>query len=136
LRACREVYYTDTDSLFTPERRPSGPGLGVLKHEGTYARVEFLGNKVYVVDGVAKAKGVPPAVAPDFIRFGRCVYRKPARYRESRKSFATANVWYDVEKIRDETYTKRVVRADGRTEPWEFGAYRIMLAEMEARGER
>ena len=136
LRACSEVYYTDTDSLFTPDQRPTGTGLGALKHEGTYAKVEFYGNKVYIVDGHAKAKGVPVEVAPDFIRLGRCVYRKPARYRESRKSFAQANVWYDVEKIRDDAYTKRVVRPDGRTEPWEYGAYQRMLAEREARGER
>jgi len=138
LRACRVVYYTDTDSVFTPEHRPTSGDLGALKLEGVYDLCQFFGNKVYAVQGVdargavvdeAKAKGVPKDAARDFIRTGRAVYRKPARYRESRRSFAEANVWYDAEKRRDPLYTKRVILADGSTRAWEWGAYCRAVAE-------
>jgi hypothetical protein len=111
--------------------------LGQLKEEGTYHQVEFVGNKLYtftadgphgscVQEGAhnhVKAKGVPgegsrqPEAARDFLRTGRCIYRKPTRLKESRRS-GTANVWEWVEKVRDDVYTKRKILRDGRTEPW------------------
>ena len=154
LRSVSTVYYTDTDSLFTPDIMPTGKALGELKHEGTYRLIEFLGNKLYMVlepamerafvgdrgfvcptchlDGPkglcrhAKAKGVPRSAASDFLRTGRAIFRRPARYREARKSWgAQANTWYDVEKVRDELYTKRRILSNGHTEPWEWAAYQV-----------
>lgn len=154
LRKCSHVYYTDTDSLFTPDIMPTGKALGELKHEGTYRLIEFLGNKLYMVlepptkreyvptrgfvcptchldgrEGIcqhAKAKGVPRDAAPDFLHTGRAIFRKPARYRESRRSWgATPNTWYDVEKTRDEMYTKRKILSNGHTEPWEWEEYKV-----------
>jgi len=133
LQACSEVYYTDTDSIFTPDARPTSTMLGGLKHEGTYTEMECYGNKLYSFekDGAAvyKAKGVPSAAAKDFIRLGRALYRKPARLRESRRSFATANRWYEVTKEREAIYTKRRLLAKGRTAPWRWDLY---LKHMEA----
>lgn len=129
LRGCSEVYYTDTDSLFTPDEFQTTSGLGDLKLEGTHKLVEFHGSKMYVLDGKAKAKGVKQTVADDFIRTGRAVFRRPARFRESRRSFLVANVWYEVEKKLEATYTKRRILPDSsHTVPWTLKAY---LEEME-----
>lgn len=131
LRACTAVYYTDTDSIFTPDILPTGTDLGRLKLEGEYQECEFVGNKIYVLDGKAKAKGIRGAgPAMDFIRTGRAVYRKPARYRESRKTFAQANVWYEVEKHFSKAYTKRrVLPGEPMTQPWHVLDY---LREVDA----
>lgn len=124
LRRCRTVYYTDTDSLFVPHPLPTGPELGQLKLEGKYAKVEIAGNKTYVADGQAKAKGVSGAKAAlDFVRTGRAVYRRPARWREARRRFLQPNVWYLEEKRRDPVYTKRRVLVSGETVPWEWSEY-------------
>lgn len=135
LRSTSECYYTDTDSLFTPDTLPVSGVLGALKLEGTYDSMEAVGNKMYAVevDGhtTYKAKGVPKGSAGDFIRTGRAVFRKPARYRESWKTSAIANRWYDVTKVRKAVYTKRVMRADGSTAPWEWGAYQAAHGEGE-----
>lgn len=125
LRACSDVFYTDTDSLFTRDRLLTGDALGDLRHVGTYRRVEFVGNKIYTLDGTAKAKGVPVAHASEFVKLGRAVYRKPARFRESRRTFATANVWYQVEKHLRKSYSKRIIYPDGSTAPWDLGQYQL-----------
>lgn len=150
LRSTGECFYTDTDSLFTHAVLPTSPDLGALKLEGEYDSMEAVGNKMYAWHREAhgpltgrgrcslcgrlpdepcaqyKAKGVPKKVAEDFIRQGRAVYRKPARFRESRRTGATMNRWYEVPKVRRAEYTKRRMLADGRTEPWEWRAYQVM----------
>ncbi len=139
LRRAKDVYYCDTDSVFTPDSFPVDDGiLGALKREGCYGKAQFFGNKVYVCDEKYKARGVSNKCrlgrkckvcvscsipAKDFIRTGRAVYRRPARFRESRRSFARANAWYDVEKTFRAEYTKRIVRPDGSTEPWNYPDY-------------
>lgn len=124
LRECSEVYYTDTDSIFTPDVLSVSNELGSLKEEGRYKKAEFLGNKLYVVDGLAKAKGVPRGSAMDFIRTGRAIYRRPARFRESLRTFARANVWYSVEKKLEKRYTKRKSLDNGMTRAWDYSEYR------------
>jgi hypothetical protein len=124
LRKCSSVYYTDTDSIFTPDELPVSGDLGSLKREGEYSTCEFVGKKIYVVDGVAKAKGVPKSSQSDFVRTGKAIYLKPARFRESRRSFQRANVWYEVEKHLLSENHQRKILADGRTEPWRFDEYR------------
>lgn len=159
LRQTSACYYTDTDSLFTPDVLPTSKDLGKLKLEGTYTGMEAKGNKMYAVDmdpsDVAKlpvkeqmrfhadrgdgsltrykAKGVMKAEvkdgklvsdsARDFIRTGRAVFRKPIRFRESRRVLLTPNVWVEMEKKREAVYTKRRVAEDGTTAPWEWAAY-------------
>lgn len=159
LRQTTRCYYTDTDSLFTPDRLPTSKALGALKLEGVYTGMEAKGNKMYAVDldpaEVAKlpekerlryhadrgdgsltrykAKGVQKSqvvngtlvsdAARDFIRTGRAVFRKPIRFRESRRVLLTPNVWIEMEKRREAVYTKRRLLEDGRTEPWEWARY-------------
>lgn len=132
LRQVKTVYYTDTDSIFTPDDMKTGNGLGELKLEGVYSQAEFFGNKVYVVDDTYRARGIPRKKegsktdpAKDFIRTGRCIFRRPARLRESRRSFATANVWYKSEKTFKAKYTKRKVLTNGETKPLTLALYRI-----------
>lgn len=124
IRSCAEIFYTDTDSLFTTDIFPVSTELGGLKLEGTYANAEFKGNKIYVVDQKAKAKGVRQEFASDFIRTGRAVFRRPARFRESRKTFLKANVWYETEKNLKAEYTKREILADGQTKAWNWQQYK------------
>ena len=155
LESTSVCYYTDTDSLFTPDTMPVSSELGKLKWEGTASQAQFYGNKLYLlwdydiecgqckttgkVDGtvctkckgtghivkekIAKAKGVPPDAAGDFIRTGRAVYRKPIRYRESRHSFLAANIWGVAEKERDDLYTKRRIFGNGTSWPWQWNLY-------------
>ena len=132
LRDTSVCYYTDTDSLFTPDVLPTSVKLGELKLEDVYDAVNMVGNKIYAVTGPDasgavttkyKAKGVRRESAGDFIRLGRATFRKPARFRESRKTSAIANRWYEVTKKRSAVYTKRRVHDDGRTSPWEYAAY-------------
>lgn len=146
LRATTACYYTDTDSLFTPDRLPTGDGLGELKHEGTYPHVNCVGNKLYTFDAEGphggckipgphshwKAKGVKGEdAARDFIRTGKAVYRKPARFRESRRSLGmVANKWYEVERERQAIYTKRIINPDNTTAPWEWSQYCRMIREV------
>ena len=127
LRNCSKVYYTDTDSIFTPDVLPVSIELGALKLEdslnGDETEIYFKGNKLYIYGDKARAKGIKPDLAREYIHTGRAIYRKPARFRESRRSFAKANVWYDVEKRQNKEYTKRKVLSDGRTEPWHYLEY-------------
>lgn len=50
LRQTSACYYTDTDSLFTPDRLPTSKELGRLKLEGVYTGMEAKGNKMYAID--------------------------------------------------------------------------------------
>jgi len=124
LRQAGDVFYCDTDSVFTHAVLPTGGDLGQLKEEGTYDDVMFYGNKLYVLDGRAKAKGVRREVARDFLRTGQATFRKPVRFRESRRLGAQPNVWYHVTKQLRSEYTKRIIREDQSTAPWEYAAYR------------
>lgn len=165
LRQCSACYYTDTDSLFTPDEMATSKELGDLKLEGVYAGMEAKGNKMYAIDMTAddvaklpekerikfhegdrpgvftryKAKGVQRAeikdgvlvadAARDFIRTGRAVFRKPIRFRESRRLLMQPNVWVEMEKKREAVYTKRIIHEDGTTEPWEWMEYQREMEE-------
>jgi len=120
MRSCKDIYYTDTDSLFCPDLLPEGKEIGELKKEGSYSKCEFVGNKIYTLENESKAKGVPKSVAGDFIRTGQAVYRKPARFRESRRTFATANKWYTVTKKLKSEYIKRKILSGGKTRAWDL----------------
>jgi len=129
LRSASENYYTDTDSLFTPDELPTSTELGALKLEGTYLKTWFKGNKIYCVDGVAKSKGVPKDQALEFFRNGRATYRKPTRLREGRRRGMQPNIWLDVSKEFRKDYTKRKVESNGKTSPWNILEYhRFMKA--------
>lgn len=123
LRSSKTCFYTDTDSLFTFDELDTSPSLGQLKLEGTYSHVEFKGNKLYCLDDKPKAKGVPRNVAGDFFKTGEAKFRKPMRFKESRVRGLQANVWNEVVKKNRMRYTKRYIKEDLSTEPWNFADY-------------
>lgn len=132
LRRAHDVFYCDTDSIFTSRRLPVGNGLGELRQIGIYQSCLFRGNKIYAATNAsgqitARAKGVKQDVALDFVLTGRAVFRRPARLRESRRTSAEANVWYQVKKELKAEYTKRHVRPDGTTVPWTLPEYRALV---------
>lgn len=49
LESTTACYYTDTDSLFTPDVLPVSGELGKLKWEGTASQAQFYGNKLYLL---------------------------------------------------------------------------------------
>jgi len=63
LESTSVCYYTDTDSLFTPDVLPTSTKLGKLKWEGTATKAQFFGNKLYLMwdyhsdCGMCKARG-------------------------------------------------------------------------------
>lgn len=58
MRECgRELYYTDTDSLFTTRKLPTSDKLGALKLEATYQSACFLLPKTYIADEKIVMKG-------------------------------------------------------------------------------
>ena len=72
-----------------------------------------------------ETNSIPKRVAADFIRTGKAVYRKPCRFRESRKTFATANKWYEVEKHLNKNYTKRrIIEGEPVTQAWHIDDYK------------
>ncbi|MGC8729456.1 MAG: DNA polymerase, partial [Elusimicrobiales bacterium] len=66
-----EVYYCDTDSVFTNVDLPSNKDLGNLKHEATIEKAYFLAPKtyIYIKDGevVIKAKGTGNAFVREMV---------------------------------------------------------------------
>jgi len=136
LRGCETVYYTDTDSVFTPREQPVSTDIGALKRVGVYTQAEFLGNKVYCVQRKprgaweGKARGVPKHQALDYIRTGKCVFSRPMRLRESRVSLVgQPNIWYPMTKVHRRKYAKRNVQRDGSTLPWAMADYRRVVSE-------
>lgn len=124
------LYYCDTDSLFTERPLTTGGGLGMLREVATYRGGEFFGNKCYVVEGKATAKGIPkPREEGDgdfplqFLYAGRTLFRKPARLREARKQGLVPNKWYLESRVRDPVYRKRR-GGPGFTKPWDLHQYR------------
>lgn len=51
MEAPEELYYTDTDSLFTTHQYKTGEGLGALKLEGVFSSACFLLPKTYAAKG-------------------------------------------------------------------------------------
>lgn len=130
LRSTSVCFYTDTDSLFTTDLLPTSTLLGELKKEGEYSQAYFKGNKLYTLDGIAKAKGVPKINQLEFFNTGKTEYLKPTRYRESRRTNKKANHWLPVVKELRKEYTKRRILYNGDTEPWTMSAYKKFIQEL------
>ena len=127
LRSTTRNYYTDTDSLFTPDQLPVSTDLGTLKLEGTYKTAWFKGNKIYAIDAATKAKGVPRNMSGDFFNANSATYRRPTRFRESRRRHLQPNIWNEVTKVNRKEFTKRKIMPDGSTEPWDYLEYKRSL---------
>ncbi len=92
---------------------------------GVFTRYKAKGvQRAEIKDGVLVADA-----ARDFIRTGRAVFRKPIRFRESRRLLMQPNVWVEMEKKREAVYTKRIIHEDGTTEPWEWMEYQREMEE-------
>lgn len=137
-------YYCDTDSVFSDTQFETSTDLGGLKLEGEYDRTLFKGNKIYTRTGIvytdkgpkrvvddAKAKGVPRDAAGDFIRTGRAVFRRPVRFRESRRGYQPPNKWIEATKELRTEYRKRRQTENGETTPWTLSDYARNLEMLE-----
>lgn len=129
LRSCNDVFYTDTDSLFTFDELPTSSDLGDLKKEGVYSSAEFRGNKLYCVEQEYKAKGVPRKLAGEFFKTGRVNFKKPVKFKEGRRRGLQANVWLDAKKVNRKEYTKRKILPNGDTLPWNIQEYHQKIKE-------
>lgn len=56
LECQNELYYTDTDSIFTTKKMPTGPKLGELKLESEHDSAVFLLPKTYIATNKNKTK--------------------------------------------------------------------------------
>jgi len=134
LRECNNVFYTDTDSLFTLDNLRTSNKLGDLKQEDIYSAAEFKGNKIYCTtkdnEVAYKAKGVPRKYQGDFFRTGKARFMRPTKFREARRRKIQPNIWSEVEKESHMSYTKRKILPDGSTEPWNIMDYRQFLKDL------
>lgn len=122
------LYYTDTDSLYTTETLPAQDGLGHLKFEGKWDRAFFLVPKGYYLekDGKAykKLKGFPQKFVNSLSKeeFLAGKFRYTENKMLTLKTSIIRNQEYlsmgEIKKSRLSGYTKRKILRDGTTEPW------------------
>lgn len=126
-----KLRYTDTDSLFTSDKIPTGENLGELKREYDYTDGFFLLPKAYFLKKtddtwVKKVKGFPT----DFLNKISLsqLKDKNLNYRENKiltmKSALIQNKTFlarrDISKSLISAYTKRRVLAGGQTAPLHY----------------
>lgn len=118
------VYYVDTDSLWVDSRGLDslqnsgyriGPELGDLRIVATHQRVEFIGQKHYVADGVLTAAGVLQVPDPDEAFTTEGVSSACARNRAPRPYVVKAG------KRGHKPYVHGEVLLDGRVVPIVIG---------------
>lgn len=130
----KEIYYTDTDSLFTTKEMPTGKALGELKLEHTYDSACFLLPKTYIATSATKKKiamkGFDRKKIQDFTfeDFTRAFEGDLKRMKTtSEPKFASIKSALAQQKIVTMTkattkqlralYTKRIILPNGETEP-------------------
>ena len=119
----KDLIYCDTDSLFFFSKNKTlpfqtGSELGEMKMEGWGARIDVYAPKMYSIDNVAKAKGVPRAMAQKFITDGEVEYDAPYKMREAINFYDRGNsrklsVWRKVTKKIKTDYKKKIL-VDGK----------------------
>jgi len=129
-----EMYYTDTDSLFTTAEMPTGKALGELKLEHTYDSACFLLPKTYIATSATKKKiamkGFDRKKIQDFTfeDFTRAFEGDLKRLKtESEPKFASIKTALAQNKLVTMTkgstkqlralYTKRIILPNGETKP-------------------
>jgi hypothetical protein len=144
LEACgNDVYYTDTDSIFTTRTLPTGSGLGELKLEYECSSACFLLPKTYVAEGVEGKDFEKKIVMKGFDKkkisgftyddFFQCLQGDLKRLRITQEpKFATFKTAVRMGKIVTMTkaghrqiqsqYDKRIVLKDWTTKPIEVNA--------------
>ena len=120
----KDMIYCDTDSLFffsKDKKLPfkTGSELGEMKLEGWGGRIDVYAPKMYSIDDVVKAKGVPRRLAKQFIENGQVEYDAPFKLREAINFYDRGNtrklsVWRKVKKEIKTNYQKKIL-VDGKT---------------------
>lgn len=119
--ASGEVFYCDTDSVFTRRELPTGDGLGELKLEGQFKWVRFIRAKAKLgltYDGqvVTTGKGVPSYLQEHFLRTGEVSWRRPTKLRTAFMKDMPLSIWIEVTRRLGATPTKRVPFR--KIDPW------------------
>ena len=128
--AVGRLLYVDTDSIFVKcasdvKPFPDSKQLGDLSFKGKHGYAHFKLPKLYQIDDTYKAKGIPKDkrhrfpehLKKEFFHDGIAEFLRPYRWLESKKLREQPNVWHTVTKQIQAEYTKRTVRADGKTWP-------------------
>jgi len=113
------MVYCDTDSLFFFSKNwktpfPVGDKLGMMKMEDKGSRITTYAPKVYSIDDIVKAKGVPRRLAKQFVEEGYAEYDAPFKLREAVNFYERGNtrrlsVWRRVRKEMRTKYAKKIV---------------------------
>lgn len=121
------MVYCDTDSLFFFAKNwktpfPTGDKLGQMKLEDRGSKITTYAPKVYSIDDVVKAKGVPRNLARKFVQEGYVEYAAPFKLREAITFYERGNrkqlsVWRKVRKEMRTKYSKKILIDDGRWMP-------------------
>lgn len=112
-----DMVYCDTDSLFFFAKDwkapfPTGDGLGEMKLEDKGSRITTYAPKVYSINDIVKAKGVPRRLARKFVEQGYVEYDAPFKLREAVTFYERGNrkklsVWRKVRKEMRTRYAKK-----------------------------
>jgi hypothetical protein len=121
------MVYCDTDSLFFFAKGwkspfPTGDGLGDMKLEDKGAKITTYAPKVYSINDVVKAKGVPRHLARKFVEEGYVEYAAPYKLREAVTFYERGNtkklsVWRNVRKEMRSRYSKKILVDSSRWMP-------------------
>ena len=121
------MVYCDTDSLFFFAKNwkspfPTGDGLGEMKLEDKGSRITTYAPKVYSINDIVKAKGVPRNLAKKFVEEGYVEYNAPFKLREAVTFYERGNtkklsVWRKVRKEMRTRYAKKNLVDGGRWMP-------------------
>jgi hypothetical protein len=122
-----DLYYCDTDSIWTKHDLPTGPELGELKLEYTIVKGgRFVQPKLYEIDDKVKSKGFSRLTPSQFqelvsgaeVRVER-MYRVKEIARELRR-FGPKSKTFGKKIQLGGSRPKRRHLADGSTEPWTY----------------
>lgn len=121
------MVYCDTDSLFFFSKNwktpfPIGDKLGQMKLEDRGSKITTYAPKVYSIDDIVKAKGVPRRLAKQFVEEGYAEYDAPFKLREAVTFYERGNtkklsVWRRVRKEMRTRYAKKKLVDGSRWEP-------------------
>lgn len=119
-----KMMYCDTDSLIYKGKFefPTGKELGELKLEHLISHVDIRGPKYYSLtttegDTFYVCKGVPKSQQEQAFLRGEADFKKPIRYKESKRRKMRPNIWLDYNKKLDHQYDKRIILKSGWTKP-------------------
>ena len=107
------LVYVDTDSIYSLNPiLGGGAGLGNLQIEETFDRGYFKGPKLYrlesdLLQNKVRARGVPKAVADQFLDTGHAEFRSPLTVKDALKRKKNAGEWVLQSRNQKFTFAKR-----------------------------